>query len=256
MIPLDIDLSELIEEFELTADQALGLGSEIIDRIVAEYTTKWENLVDNGLQQTRTLYKKAMYVDRVSPTEVVFGLAAGDDGLALAIEEGKEAYDEKPFFAASSKRKQSIGGGWYLTIPFRYATPGAVAEAGMFKGVLPNEIYDISRSNKGKPIKGSQLPEPYNRVGSRKEIETARGIIPEYIHKAPKFQGLVRINIASTDKEKRGGYFTFRRVSNNSDPNSWIHPGFEARKFMDKALDESQIDTVADMAIDNFLSQL
>lgn len=256
MIPLDIDLSEVIEEFQLTANQAIDLGSKILDRIIVEYTNKWENLVDNGLQQTRTLYKKAMYVDRVSPTEVVFGLAPGEDGLALALEEGKAPYDEKPFFASSSKRKQKIGGGWYLTVPFRYATPEAVAESGMFKGVLPQEIYDIAKNNAGKPVQRAQLPAQYQQVGSRKEIQTAQGIIPEYVHKAPKFQGLVRINIASTDKEKRGGYYTFRRVSDKSDPNSWIHPGFEAKKFMDKALDEAQISTVADMAIDNFLSQL
>ena len=49
---------------------------------------------------------------------------------------------------------------------------------------------------------------------------------------------------------------TFRRVSDKSDPNSWIHPGFDARKFMDKALDQTQIPQVVDMVLDNFLSQL
>lgn len=81
-------------------------------------------------------------------------------------------------------------------------------------------------------------------------------MIPAYTHKAPQYQGLVRIDIASTDKENRGGYFTFRRVSDKSDPLSWINPGFEPRKFMDRALDEAQVFEVADMAIDEFLNQL
>ena len=96
----------------------------------------------------------------------------------------------------------------------------------------------------------------YAQLGQRKPIQTAEGIIPAYTHKAPQYQGLVRIDIASTDKENRGGYFTFRRVSDKSDPLSWINPGFEPRKFMDRALDEAQVFEVADMAIDEFLNQL
>ena len=143
-----------------------------------------------------------------------------------------------------------------MTVPFRYATPGAVAESDIFQKKLPKEIYDIAKNNNGKPIKNSQLPTQYQQLGVRKAIQGVNGVIPEYIHKSPKFQGLVRVDISSTDKEKRGGYFTFRRVSNNSDILSWIHPGFESKKFMDKALESSQIETVVDMAIDNFLSQI
>ena len=256
MIPIHLDLSEIVEEFSLTGEQGQQLGGEIINRIVVEYTNKWENLVNKGLKQTRNLYKKAMYVDRISDTEVVFGLQPGEDGLALSIEEGKPPFDEKPFFKRSPKVKQKLDGGWYLTVPFRYATPGAVAESDIFQKKLPKEIYDIAKNNNGKPIKNSQLPTQYQQLGVRKAIQGVNGVIPEYIHKSPKFQGLVRVDISSTDKEKRGGYFTFRRVSNNSDILSWIHPGFESKKFMDKALESSQIETVVDMAIDNFLSQI
>jgi len=260
MIPLSIDISEVVQEFELTALQAEELGSSIIDRITAEYVNKWEGFVDKGLRQTRKLYKKAMYVDRLSPMTVEFGLQPGDDGLALAIEEGKGAWDEKPFFSKSPKRKTKIGGGWYLTVPFRHATPDAVAEAGAFKSVMPQEIYDIAKNNGGRGIRANQLPSQYQVLGVRGEIRTTAGaVVPAYTHKAPQYQGLVRIEISSTSKEAdrgRGGYFTFRRVSDKSDPHSWYHPGLEARKFMDKALAASDIDRVAEMAIDNFLSQL
>ena len=80
MIPIHLDLSEVIAEFALTGEQAEELGANIISRIVTEYTAKWEDLVDKRLQQTRKIYKRAMYVDRVSPTEVVFGLSGGEDG--------------------------------------------------------------------------------------------------------------------------------------------------------------------------------
>lgn len=256
MVPIHLDISEVVEEFNLNESQAEGLGSEIIDRIVAEYSMKWEGLVNSGLKQLRKLYKTAMYINRDSSTSVEFGLAPGDDGLALAIEEGKPPFDIKEGFRKSPKKKTSLSGGWYITVPFRYATPTAVAESMSFQSKLPPEIYNIVRSNNGSRVKRSQLPEQFAQLGRRKAIMTDKGVIPEYVHKSPKFEGLVRMDISSTDKERRGGYFTFRRVSDKSDVLSWIHPGFEARLFMDKALELSQIETVADMAIDNFLQQL
>lgn len=256
MIPIHIDLSEVVEEFALTGDQAQELGANIIDRVVVEYVNKWENLVNSGLRQTRNLYKRAMYVDRISPTEVVFGLQPGDNGLALALEEGKAPFDEKIGFGSSPKRKIKMGGGWYLTIPFRHATPGAVAESDIFQNKLPKEIYKLAKENQGKPLQRSQLPSAYQQLGKRKEIQTANAIIPEYVHKFPKYQGLVKLDIASTENENRSGYFTFRRVSDKSEPLSWIHPGFAAHKFMDKALDKAQVEIVADMAIDTFLKSL
>lgn len=257
MIPLNIDLSEVAAEFSLTAAQSMELSDAIIDRIVVEYTSKWENLVDNNLKGLRNVYKNAMYVDKKSSFEVIFGLREGENGLAIALEEGKSAWDEKPFFEASPKKhRKAIGDGWYLTVPFRHATPEAVAESGVFQSILPKEVYDVAKNNGGRPVSMSQLPEQYRQVGSRKEIAVAGGVIPEYVHKAPKYLGLVRVNISSTSKERRGGYMTFRRVSDRSDPNSWIHPGFDVHKFMDKALDQADIYTVADMAVDKFLEQL
>lgn len=256
MIPLHIDIGGIVDEFALTASQAEDLGSAIIDRITAEYTTKWEGLVNAGLKGTRNLYKKAMFVNRISPMEVEFGLNEGEHGLALALEEGKAPWDEKGYFQNSKKAKRKPNGGWYLTVPFHYATPDAVAESILFQGVLPREIYDIAKGNSGKPVSYGQLPDQYSQLGKRAEINYGGIIIPEYVHKAPTFQGLVRIEASATEKEKRGGYFTFRRVSDRSDPISWIHPGFDAKLFMDKAIEQAQVAEVADMAIDKFLSQL
>ena len=256
MLPIHIDMSEVIEECGLTASQSDALGGAIIDRVVEEYTHRWDDLVNKGLQQLRSVYKRAMYVNRISNTEVEFGLEAGESGLALALEEGKPPYDEKPFFEASRKRVQTLSGGWYVTVPFRHATAKAVAESTIFSGSLPAQVQRIAKQNAGRGVTSAQLPARYRVLGSRAAIQTAKGVIPEYVHKAPILQGLVRIDIPSTGSEKRGGYFTFRRVSNNSDPLAWIHPGFTARKFMDKALDAAQISEVASMAIDKFLEQL
>lgn len=256
MIPISIDISEIVDEFSLTYIQASELSESIIDKIVVDYMHKWNDIVNGELKQLRSLYQKAMYVERNSSTEVVFGLAPGEDGLALSIEEGKPPFDMKLGFRNSSKKKISIGGGWYLTVPFRYATSKAVAESTIFSGVLPLEIERLAKNNDGRPLGFSQLSQNYRSLGRRKTLQIGDSVIPEYVHKTPKFQGLVRLNVSSTKEENRGMYMTFRRVSNNSDPYSWIHPGFEAHKFMEKALEQTQISQVVDIALDNFLSQI
>ena len=85
------------------------------------------------------------------------------------------------------------------------------------------------------------MPEPFKEVQTHK-ITLNTGSLLEYTHKSPIFEGLVRKNISSTSKEKRGGYFTFRRVSDKSDDNSWQHPGLPPKKLMDKTMGVVSVD--------------
>ena len=47
MLPINIDISEVVDEFTLTAGQSQALGEAIIDNIVAEYTSVWNKEVEN-----------------------------------------------------------------------------------------------------------------------------------------------------------------------------------------------------------------
>ena len=71
MIPIHVDLSEIVAEFALTGSQAQELGGEIINRVVTEYVNKWENLVNRELKKTRKLYKNATvsYTHLTLPTK-------------------------------------------------------------------------------------------------------------------------------------------------------------------------------------------
>lgn len=254
ILPINIDLNPLVEEFDLTLKQTSSLGSILIDRIMEEYSSKWENIINETLTKSRNEYKRGMYVDRVSATEVVFGLENRESSLPLMIEEGTQPFDEKLGFAKSTKVKLKKDGGWYLTIPFRHGTPTAVASSGIFSSIMSKEVYNIAKNNGGMSVKKVQLPIGDQTLGSRKEIKTTNLVVPEYMHKSAKYEGLVRINIGSGN-ENRGGYFTFRRVSNNSNPNSWWNGGIVPHKLMDKALELAQVDKVADMVIDQFLNE-
>lgn len=256
MLPINIDISEVVDEFTLTAGQSQALGESIIDNIVAEYTSVWNKEVENNLHSTRQIYKRAMVVLRKSPTEAEFVLSYQDSPLVKMLEDGSPPFDQKPFFKKSPKVKRKIGGGWYLTIPFRHATSSAVAESSVFSSVLPKEIQQIAKDKSPRALKKSDLPEQYQKLGVRPGVVLNGIVMPEYQHKSAQYEGLVRVNVSSTKKENRGGYFTFRRVSDKSASNSWIYGGMTALKLMDKALVRADISNVAERAINDFLKNI
>lgn len=250
-----VELDDLVEEFALTSIQSQILSSNIIDRIITDYTVRWEDLVNKELHKSRSEYKRAMYIDRINSNETVFGLTDRESSLALMIEDGAAPFDEKIGFQKSDKAKKKKNGGWYLTIPFRHATPGAIGESEIFSSILPQDVYSIAKTN-NNPLKKQDLPVEQRVLGRRKEIRVPGLIVPEYVHKSAKYEGLVRINIQSTQKEKRGGYFTFRRASDKSDPNSWWNGGLSPKKLMDRALEKVDVSNIVDMVVDKFLQSL
>lgn len=106
MLPIRIDLDEVVGEFSLSGEETNLLGAAIIDRVVQEYYERWRDLVGRELSKSRQEYLKAMYIDRTSPLEVVFGLSARESPLVLMVEEGTPPFDEKPGLLASPKAKQ------------------------------------------------------------------------------------------------------------------------------------------------------
>nr|DAP16136.1 MAG TPA: hypothetical protein [Bacteriophage sp.] len=255
MVPINIDISSLIEEFSLDENQTLMIGTTIIDRVAQEYSYRWKNLIDKELKSSRNEYLRGIFIERVNPTEIIFGLSNRESSLPLSIEEGHGPWNEKPFLLGSLKAKRTKDGKPFLTVPFRHATPQAIAEAGIFSSIMPQDVYQLAK-NSPMPLKRSQLPESQQIPGVRKEINIPGLKVPEYIHKAAKYEGLVRVEASSSENENRGQYMTFRRVSDKSDPNSWFNGGIIAKRLMDRALEIAQIDRVADMAIDETLERI
>lgn len=253
-IPIIVDVSEAVQSAFLTEAQGMALGTVIIDRIVENYETKWNKLIETNLKQSRSEYEKAKYIQRFGNLEAVFGLTDRQSKLPLMIENGVLPFDQKIGFEKSGKVKIKNGGGWYLTIPFRHATSKAVAESGVFSTIMPKEIYNIAK--KKSPVTAMDLPINHLNVGVRATIDMGGIKVPEYVHKTPIYQGLSKINVASTSKEIRSSYMTFRRVSDKSDFNSWWYPGLNAKNLMDRALEMSDIGKVTDLAIDEFFNNL
>lgn len=51
ILPISIDLRDLVEEFSLIRKSNRILRSSIIDRVIVEYSTRWEDLVNRELKK-------------------------------------------------------------------------------------------------------------------------------------------------------------------------------------------------------------
>lgn len=255
--PIKIDTSALSREFSLSKREVDGLIGFTVKRITAQIAKNWETEAKNNLQKTRFDYIQGLYVGEEGPLVGIVGLKGW---LPNAIEQGLQPFDQKIGFSKSSKaiRKNNS---WYLTIPFRYATAGSVAESSVFSGTLPEEIQEIYNEENVKPVQiGSfflekntpmkNVPEEFSKPGRREAIPESRAF-QEYQHKTSMFEGLIKSELKNNSQ-----YVTFRRVSDKSDPNSWIHSGIEARHFAEKAVNNPNINFEIQKSIDKYLQSL
>lgn len=138
--------------------------------------------------------------------------------LAVAVEEGYGSFDMKTGFSKSSRRKEKADGGWYLTIPFRHVTPNAKLHGQPMTQSIYNRAKRLQPGQRLPPERGTQVS--WAGYKHRNTIESGMTkIIKEY-------------NNAKTGKTvKQSQYMTFRRVSDKSAGNSWIHPGFKGVKI-------------------------
>lgn len=243
--PVIIDLSGVVNEFILDENETKSLSRYVLSNISDEYMRVWERNINNSLHSTRSRYREAIFTEQPDDYSMVFGMTPTKSKLAMMLEDGASQWDIKSGFENSSKKHtKKDGSGWYLTVPFRWATSEAVAESMTFVNKMPKDIEKLVKTT-GRPLKLSDLPSQYRDV---------RTSSVGYRHRASIYEGLQRRDISSTEKENRGGYFTFRRVSDKSEANSWIHPGFEPLKLMEKSLSELRLDYIVDESIDKFLT--
>lgn len=243
--PVIIDLSGIINEFILDENETKSLSRYVLSNISDEYMRVWERNIDSSLKSTRSEYRRAIFTEQPDDYSMVFGMTPTKSKLAMMLEEGASQYDIKDGFSNSDKKHiKKDGSGWYLTVPFRWATSEAVAESMVFSNQMPKDIEKLVKTT-GRPLKLSDLPSQYRDT---------RTSSVGYKHRASIYEGLQRRDISSTEKENRGGYFTFRRVSDKSEANSWQHPGFEPLKLMERSLSELRLDYIVDQSIDQFLT--
>jgi hypothetical protein len=86
-------------------------------------------------------------------------------------------------------------------------------------------------------------------------VNSAGGVVfDEYLNKNSYFDSLTRSISTNAVGGTSSLYTTFRRVGQLSDPNSWIHPGLQAKNLAEQAVQETNIDTIVNNTVDSILS--
>lgn len=191
---------------------------EVVSMYLKELQSNWIQLAQQNLQTAQKQYIAGIQISE-SKIELV-----GD--LSNMIESGAPSFDMKESFKKSSKVKYGKKG-WYLIIPMQYST-----RSGTSSPKMPRSVYEAIKKSKARSLAADQLPKKYSKTGVSKT---------GYQHKSPQFAGLTKI---PQGKSGRNTYSTFRVVSANSDPNSWIHPGFQAKNLVEKAMNSVDIDKI------------
>jgi len=253
-LAINIDASDYITQSSLSSDEISGFKALLLDRLADGFKEQWINQINENLHSTRPEYMKAMFVDRPSEDVVVMGVTARKSKLALMLELGAEAFDEKQAFEQSSKRTMKKDGkGWFLTIPFRFSTPTALGESSVFSNPLPLAVYKIAK-NQTTGVKQSQLPIGLQKKTIRPVIQNSTRTFGAYTHKSSLYEGLVKVKDRD---ENRSTYMTFRKVSDLTDQNAFIHPGFLPYNLLGKGLDKTDITSIVRKAkIDFFKSTM
>lgn len=228
----------MIDGLNVTVDlNGLGindqLSPQIVDAVQSSIQTslaivrdRWQHDVQDKLNSTRPLYLMGLNFDSIQyPYEnnLFAGAVVLKGQFPNMLETGFSAFDMKIGFSKSKKIKRKENGGWYLIIPLRHSTPGSF----MYGQAMPKDVYGVAK--KLNPYKSGQGNTRLNWAGAGDVSWNG------YQRKTNNYNGMVRI-VKSYQKATQSQYMTFRRVSDNSDPMSWWHPGFSGVKIAENLM--------------------
>lgn len=264
-LDFNIDVGEIANEFQLGRNETEAMAKKVVDDVTRLLIHNIRSMAIKQLKQTRNEYLRSLkWVDKGKLRNAVVLMGT----LPNMIESGAGAYDIKKGFEKSNKVKYSKDGNWYLTIPFRYATPNALGENPVFTAVLPQAVYNAIKSNVGKSktsiqgnktsgggLKGNDIPSEFSGLGRRAEIvdETSGRKWEQYQHKTNVYEGITRAS-KKYQEATQSQFVSFRRAGAKSDPMSWIHKGIKAHDFFGKSLVKSNMNVQVDNSIDEFLA--
>ncbi len=218
-----------------------------VKELTARFAQEWENEANISLKASREEYVANI-------TVVDEGFAKGavmlTGWLPNAVEQGLDPYDMKEGLLSGPNAKTGKDGARYNTIPFRHGVPGSQAE-NFNGGIMPAEIHSIVKAKAmNEPVRLSELPKEYSQPKIHTVKKEPRSF-KDYQHKAPIYEGLAK---KKDPVAGQNSYTSFRRVSDNSDPDSWISNGIESRHIADKVLANFDIPREMGRIIDDYVS--
>lgn len=238
-MPIQIDISGHLPhvgyDLEAMRERVVALAEMV--------RAEWIRLAQQNLGTSA-----ADYIAGIQPVEVDGNWAhihlIGE--LPNAIENGMGPYDMKPGLLAGPNAKTTKSGAKYNTVPFRHGTPGTTGKrvgapmpitGKTAKGKPTSLIYNagkrlkISSEKPGGGTAWGGRTGNFGGYGMRTMLPVKDGRPGAYAWKSSPYAGMVKVAKTYNTKTQHQ-YVTFRRVSENSDPNAWWHPGIKARKLV------------------------
>lgn len=233
-LTFNIDVDSIVNEVK---DMGLKAKAQI-ERAVEELSKQTHaHIVEQAQNGPKKLHSSLnQYKDNLTKAEEIFAgvYVITLNEPAMWIEEGKESGDMKPGLLKGAKFK---------VIPFdqnkrpqdRSETDNQIHEQltdGLKKinrNLRKQKLPEISLSKLEYDASGSP------RIGKLHELKMDSNR-PTSNAKHPALNGLAIYQRENPETKKvERQVLTFRTVSVNSDPDSWMYPGFEGRKFFDEA---------------------
>jgi hypothetical protein len=205
MLQISVDLEHYLALAEATGDPTIHMAATRAAQRVAEYVqTTWQLVAEGyripGMQ--RGIYDPAYAASIktvVSPTHV--DVFTTDEG-AMQIQSGRPPVDLKPGLLSGPSARTSHDGHRYTIVPLRHATPGNSGQHML--PALPNDVYMAA-------LRGQRIT-PMMEMGQRNQ-RPGWSVGP--------YVGLRR-EVAPGGK--RGHYYTYRAVSDHTEPSKWVLP--------------------------------
>lgn len=225
-----IDAEAIAAEFKELKEQVQQAIEKGVKQVASMTYAKTQELANSKLNSTRKMYLDNLDFEEVAPGVWVVSL----DEPAMWIEEGRKSGDMTEDLLRKNY-KTAKDGSRYRAIPFHYSKGPSQTpiSAQMFVNQIKSELKTrgipfkkIERDENGSPRMG--------RIHLIKGIESLR---PSARASHGALSGLAIYQQKSKTGNVRRDILTFRMVSSKHKGNKWIHPGYEAQKFMDEALE-------------------
>lgn len=226
-LKFNIDAAQIAEAFKelaLEVEQDLEKG---IANLAAMTDAKVKEMAQSELHSSRKKYIENLTLEEVQPGVWVVAL----DEPAMFIEEGLEPNtDMKPGLLKDAK--VSASGVRYKVIPFDH-TKGPSQMTPYAKNVVDRIKQNLKKDN--IPFKKLEMNEDGSPKRGLLHSKNYGGEIPGKGN-TPVMEGVSIYQSVTKTGNVRRDILTFRTVTSNQS-DKWMHPGIEAKKYMDKALE-------------------
>ncbi len=222
--------------------------------MTARFATEWENEANRVLKSSREQYVNSIVV-------VDEGFAKGAvmllGDVPNMVEQGVEPFDMKPGMLDGPNAKVGKDGSKYNTVPFSFGIPTSLKSN--FSSIMPQEVHSVISKKPvdkvtgvSKPLSDKELPKKLQQPQVKRVKLPDSKSFKEYQHKSSIYEGMTK------RQDKRTGqnsYGSFRRVSENSDPNSWLHPGIEEKDISGSVISNFNIQGETSAIFDKWWSE-